>query len=802
MPGQQSLWPNVEEMFRNDLDLLRTQVGPWDLVLFTGDITQRGTQAEFDEVNKLLQKFWSRFRGWGFEPKLLVIPGNHDLTRPTDGNDPALVTLLHNWQLPAVQTPFWEKEDSPQRRLISTAFQGFSEWWENTPIPKPAEVKRGLLPGDCSVSFPLDGFNLGIVGLNSAYLQLAEGDFEGRLHLDARQLHAVCNGHAADWAKRHDARLLLTHHPVEWLTPEAQKHFTDEIHSPPERFALHLFGHMHESNLRSVAHGGGGDRRKLQGCSLFGLETWGGKQAKREHGYSLCELKVEHGELRLRIWPRRAINKPGGGRKLERDISSFNLDERDGGTKPVVVKQFDRHCAVPAAQPLPPDAVATYDPRNPPFYVPYAPKGDQIIGREEALSKVRQQLTAGRRTAIGQAAVFQGLGGLGKTQLAVEYAYRYRDEYPNGVIWLTADQDIDAQLVDLAVKARWVAPESEHKFKLEIARHRLRSYSGCLIVFDNLEQMSAIEGYLPEPPAEPHILATSRTEQPDFHFVPIDVLDPDQSFRMLIQEAGRQPDNDADREAARQIATALGGLPLALELVGAYLSRRPVGWREYLELLQHNLKQALPHRLSSLTRHEADLYSTLQISEEVFADEPRLRDILDVLAWSAPAPMGLDLMATLLGTEDRTDLTGALGLGAALRILQQPPGIELALDEHQQQGGDDRPLLAHLYNDLAYSIDALGNPQRALELAGQALAIQRGLFGERHPDTAQSLRYLRSLGKMSQAHAEAMKAWQIRKQMLGANHPLTLSTLKLLGRIPGFRAPSQHGQGTKGKRRK
>src|SRR4029453_595568 len=65
-----------------------------------------------------------------------------------------------------------------------------------------------------------------------------------------------------------------------------------------------------------------------------------------------------------------------------------------------------------------------YDPRNPVFFVPYRPKGDQVIGREEALRRVRDQLTRGRRTAIGQVAAFQGLGGLGKTQLAVEYAYR------------------------------------------------------------------------------------------------------------------------------------------------------------------------------------------------------------------------------------------------------------------------------------------------------------------------------------------------------------------------------------------
>ncbi|MCI0537770.1 MAG: metallophosphoesterase, partial [Verrucomicrobiales bacterium] len=821
MPGQQSLWPNVEEMFLKDLDYLRTQVGPWDLLLFTGDITQRGTKPEFDEVDKLLQKLWSRFNDWGFAPKLLAIPGNHDLLRPIDKSDLALVALLHNWHLPAVQTPFWEKGDSPQRRLISAAFQNFSEWWKNTPIPKPVGFNPGLLLGDCSASFEPDGFTLGIVGLNSAYLQLAGGNFEGRLHLDARQFHAVCDGHGADWTKRHDACLLLTHHPVEWLTPEAQKHFADEIHYPSQRFALHLFGHMHEASLTSVTHGGGSERRRLQGRSLFGLEYWGETQAKREHGYSLCELKLEDGELRLRIWPRKASEKQGGGRKLGRD-DSFDLDERDGGTRSLVVKQSDRKGVVSGHDfgHAPISKVTNlYDPRNRPFYIPYHQKGDHVIGREGALAKVREQLTVGRRTTIGQTAVFQGLGGLGKTQLAVEYAYRYRDEYPNGVIWLTADQDIDAQLVDLAMRARWVAPESEHKFKLEIARHRLRNFSGCLIVFDNLEQISAIQDYLPEPPAEPHILATSRTEQPDFTFVPIDVLDPDQSLRLLIQEAGHRPASDGECEAARQIAATLGGLPLALELAGAYLSRRPVGWHDYLQLLQVNLRKALPHRLSSLTRHEADLYSTLHISEELFAEEPRLREILDVLTWSAPAPMGHDLLAALLGTQSRAELTGALGLGTGLRILQHLPGtnsyaihrlvrevrreeiplaergpkaaelcgrigdwfdalredfrqlprfeaeidhlrqwhkhslkfapkhssritwlqayppfhrgqpleikrlVELALEEYQQHGSNDHALLAHLYNDLAYAIDKLGNPKRALELAEQALAI-------------------------------------------------------------------------------
>ncbi len=260
--------------------------------------------------------------------------------------------------------------------------------------------------------------------------------------------------------------------------------------------------------------------------------------------------------------------------------------------------------------------------------------------------------------------------------MAVEYAYHYRDTYPNGVIWLTADQDLDARLIDLAVKARWVAPASEHRLKLEVALHRLRSYNGCLIIFDNLEKLEPIKKYLPEPSAKPHILVTSRSEQPDFTYVPIDVLDQDQSLIMLTQEAGRQPDREADWAAAHEIARTLGGLPLALELAGAYMSRRLVSWQRYSGMLQYNLRQALPARLASLTEHEADLYATLQVSERVLAEEPRLQDILEVLTWSGSAPMSIDLLATLVGVSDQMELTNALGLGTALCILQQVPGTD------------------------------------------------------------------------------------------------------------------------------
>jgi tetratricopeptide (TPR) repeat protein len=311
---------------------------------------------------------------------------------------------------------------------------------------------------------------------------------------------------------------------------------------------------------------------------------------------------------------------------------------------------------------------------NPVFFVPYRQKGDQVIGREGALEQVRNQLTQGRRTAIGQAASFHGLGGLGKTQLAVEYAYAYRDNYPGGVIWITADQDIESQLTKLSDEAKWLAPSSEPKQKQDAARHRLRSRSDCLLIFDNLERFDTIEPYLPDLQANPHILVTSRLEFGEFPAVPLNPLSDGNAYQMLVQEAGRKPETADAEEAARNIAQALGGLPLALEIAGAYLARPDTEWEKYYALLQHNPRAVLKGKLpSSFTKHEADLYNTLKISDVIFEEEPVLRDIVDLLTWSGSASMNPSLMCAVLGFRHEAELTRALDLGVSLRLLVKSP---------------------------------------------------------------------------------------------------------------------------------
>jgi len=140
---------------------------------------------------------------------------------------------------------------------------------------------------------------------------------------------------------------------------------------------------------------------------------------------------------------------------------------------------------------------------------------------------------------------------------------------------------------------------------------------------------------------------------------------------LLIQESGNTPTSEPECIAAKIIAQKLAGLPLALELAGAYLRHRSVTWQEYLRLLNESLKDALSGKfLESFTQHERDIYSTLRINGEVFADEPKLKEVIDLLTWSGSAPMGESLMCALLDVKPH-ELTGALGLGIRLRFFQK-----------------------------------------------------------------------------------------------------------------------------------
>lgn len=255
----------------------------------------------------------------------------------------------------------------------------------------------------------------------------------------------------------------------------------------------------------------------------------------------------------------------------------------------------------------------------------------------------------------------------------MEYAHKYKDFYPHGVIWINADQDIEAQLIQISLKGLWIAPESEHKIILDTAKRRIMSYSGCLIIFDNVEDVETIKPYLPEPAASPHLILTSRKPVAGFEPIAIDILNKEDSLTLLMMESGRNllSLSQTEKPAAESIVTELGGLPLAIEIAGACLKYTNMTFDAYLAVLKTDFQSALAgDMVTSFTGHESDLYRTLKVSESLFNHEPLLKDILDVLTLSGSTFMGLSLLSALLEIPVEK-LHKPLSFGVTLRLLRK-----------------------------------------------------------------------------------------------------------------------------------
>jgi hypothetical protein len=336
MRRQHWLWPGVREIFFDDLKRLHEKCGPWDLVLFTGDLSQKGSAEEFEKVNTILEQLWEHFNQLGSSPELLVVPGNHDLVRP-NRKDPS-VRLLQQWEnQPDIREEFWENTDSPYRHVVTQAFNNYVNWWERQRF-RVKNTNPGILPGDFSATIEKNGAKLGILGVNTSFLQLTDDNYEGKLALHTRQFHEACDDDGPAWAKQHHACVLLSHHPPTWLNPDAQQHLKGEI-TDHERFAVHLCGHMHETVYRSIAEGGTEARRIWQGRSLFGLEYYGKEhEMQRMHGYTVGKIELSGNTGNLAFWPRED-RVQGGQRNIVPDYSLKLTDNQHTAPRDVELLQ-------------------------------------------------------------------------------------------------------------------------------------------------------------------------------------------------------------------------------------------------------------------------------------------------------------------------------------------------------------------------------------------------------------------------------------------------------------------------------
>jgi len=310
------MWPSLRDKIHDDLRYLIKKHQSWDVVVFSGDLTQKGTPEEYDVLNEIIIEIWQIFNEHGFAPKLFCVPGNHDLARP-GSIDPTCLALTRWWDLGELRADFWGTKGDIYRKTVSEYFFNYTTWLNGLKklgIPLLSGTS-GTFPGDMSAVYEKDDFRVGFIGLNSTWLQVSAGDFKGKLHIDPRQLLEITDNKPSAWAKQNSLNFLVTHHPLDWLHTESLSLFNQDI-DIGGRFDAHLYGHMHEPAAIQKTYLGALPKRSMQSASLFGLETFG-DNIQRSHGYSFNSIKIIDGHLaNLEIWPRASRVISGTGERV------------------------------------------------------------------------------------------------------------------------------------------------------------------------------------------------------------------------------------------------------------------------------------------------------------------------------------------------------------------------------------------------------------------------------------------------------------------------------------------------------
>lgn len=269
-------------------------------------------------------------------------------------------------------------------------------------------------------------------------------------------------------------------------------------------------------------------------------------------------------------------------------------------------------------------------------------RNKNFTGRDDILVRLRDGLAKSVTVVLPHA--LQGLGGVGKTQVAIEFAHRYAKEY-DLVWWIPADQPplVRASLAALAPQlglppATASGIENAATAVLDALR-RGHPFSRWLLIFDNADQPEDLNDVIPRG-GQGHVLVTSRNHrwQSVVETVQVDVFTPEESVEFL----NRRIRGTLDPDAAATLAAELGYLPLALEQAAALQSETGMSTEEYLRLLKDQTVSIMDEGKSP--DYPLSMTAAWQLSVSTLEQhQPEAVELLRCCAFLAPEPIPRDL---------------------------------------------------------------------------------------------------------------------------------------------------------------
>jgi tetratricopeptide (TPR) repeat protein len=480
-----------------------------------------------------------------------------------------------------------------------------------------------------------------------------------------------------------------------------------------------------------------------------------------------------------------------------------------------------------------------------PIVLPYPSIGDLFKGRHEFIERLHNSLSQGNRTAITSQAVY-GLGGVGKTRTAVEYAWAHADDYC-ALLFVVGEtpQALRRNIAALTIMLVPTLDTTDNEARLMAVLDWFKSNPGWLLILDNVDTrdaMAEVEQLLGRL-ACGHVVITSRLSNFSAHVEPLelDVLTTDAAVAFLLERTkGRRRAGADDESMARELAGELGGLALMLEQAGAYIAKHRLTFGQYLDQWRSNRDKVLDWYDHTITGYERRIATTWQTSVAQLTKPGRR--LLERLAWLAPEKVpeflldvpvrgaeaknvrdALDDLATYsLATRDaegpyflihrvvqdltRRSLVGetkaprlmealewinAAFIGSAVDVRNWPRLDPLVPHARAVTGHADAAGIAEttsgLMNQLALLLGAKALHMEAEPLMRRALAIDERTYHPLDPAVSTRLNNLGELlyqtNRVAEAEPLMRRALAIDENAYGLNHPIVAIRLNNLAQL-------------------
>lgn len=444
-----------------------------------------------------------------------------------------------------------------------------------------------------------------------------------------------------------------------------------------------------------------------------------------------------------------------------------------------------------------------------------------FTGRQQVLQRLHHLLKSEQTGVLNQALALTGLGGIGKTQTVLEYAYRYAQQY-QAIFWARAetrqvlldDMVSIAQLLQLADKN-----EKDQRRMAQSVKQWLHTHSDWLLILDNVEDFALINAFLPTD-GQGHILFTTRTQATSSfaHAIELLPMEPEEGMLFLLHRAKLLRYSTSLHEASSSLVSdaytlfqLLGGLPLALDQAGAYIEETGCSLSDYLDRYQSQRALMLNLRgQATIIHHPDSVWVTLVLCikrlEQINSFSVELLQFCAFLHPDAipeellvqggaelgpllhpvvANPVNLDIAVADLRKFSLLRRNSETKLLTIHRLVQTVLKDEMDEDTHRQWAERIVYAINRVFPD-GEDFDAWPRCQVYLPHAYVCATLiedWRMLFSEAASLLSRVGNYLRIRGQFAQAEVVTQQALSIREQMLEPNHPDITRSLNDLGLV-------------------